>query len=714
MYVDPKLVAGSESRLTFNPRELGSQLTHTSPISHADRGVAALRIAHAVAEGGEGARIDVERIFNANDLLNVNYFQLGFTASEAVCRIAVRDATGRLVGYGTGFLISPRLLLTNHHVLHSGDEARKSEAEFHYQFAPDGAMMSSERYVLQPEVFFFTSEELDFSVVAVSERSVGNKPLATFGYLTLNPATGKVVPNECLTVIQHPGGDVKQIAVRENQMLETQDNTLWYRTDTSPGSSGSPVFNDSWQVVALHHAGVPKKDADGNWLTTTGLPWKAGMDESKIQWLANEGIRVSRIFETLKAAYPDQPLVSAALQGQSPALTTPMVEASMARANAIPADTGAAAIRDTSLRPRGDAGVAHQLAAAPRPAASGAAVAVGGNAVHLTIPLQITVELGDLRAEGGLVVNLPVDRPLIGPEAIDISPDYSDREGYDSAFLGNGSLTVPMPALSSAMMAKVALNNKASGANRHILPYHHYSVIMNGERQVAYVSAVNIDGSESFRLKRDPDRWIADPRIPQSAQTSDALYANNDFDRGHLTRRLDPAWGDTQSIAKRANDDTFHFSNCSPQHKDFNQGKALWAGLEDYILDNADTEGFKASVFNGPVFRDDDPPYRGVKIPRQFWKVVVMVKTGGALSATAYVVSQENLIQALPQEEFVFGAYRTFQVSVAQIEQLTGLSFGSLSSADPLHTGGTGGEEALGIRTARPIREVKAYESIIL
>jgi hypothetical protein len=31
-----------------------------------------------------------------------------------------------------------------------------------------------------------------------------------------------------------------------------------YRTNTDEGSSGSPCFDDRWNLVALHHAGDPK------------------------------------------------------------------------------------------------------------------------------------------------------------------------------------------------------------------------------------------------------------------------------------------------------------------------------------------------------------------------------------------------------------------------------------------------------------------------
>jgi endonuclease G len=162
------------------------------------------------------------------------------------------------------------------------------------------------------------------------------------------------------------------------------------------------------------------------------------------------------------------------------------------------------------------------------------------------------------------------------------------------------------------------------------------------------------------------------------------VYRDNPLDRGHLVRRLDPAWGASSTIAKLSNDDTFHFTNCTPQHSDLNQ--TTWAGLEDYILENADNLDFKVSVFTGPVLAQDDDPYRGVTLPRQYWKVVVMVKKTGGLSATAYLLSQDELIRGLEfaPEEFSYGAYKTYQVPVQRIEELTGLSFGSLAAADPL------------------------------
>jgi endonuclease G len=127
-------------------------------------------------------------------------------------------------------------------------------------------------------------------------------------------------------------------------------------------------------------------------------------------------------------------------------------------------------------------------------------------------------------------------------------------------------------------------------------------------------------------------------------------------------------------------------TNATPQHKDFNRNQTRWAGLEDYLLEHAENLQFRTSVFTGPVLAADDDRYRGVQLPRQFWKVAVMVRQDGQLSATGYLLSQAELIQGLEiaPEAFSYGAYRTYQVPIRQIEQLTRLSFGTLTNNDPL------------------------------
>ena len=103
------------------------------------------------------------------------------------------------------------------------------------------------------------------------------------------------------------------------------------------------------------------------------------------------------------------------------------------------------------------------------------------------------------------------------------------------------------------------------------------------------------------------------------------------------------------------------------------------------MLDNADTADLAVSVLTGPVLADDDDAYRGVQLPRQFWKVVAMVKQSGALSVTGYLLSQATLLDELEaDEEFSYGAYRTFQVPVRRIAALTGLGLDPHIAADPL------------------------------
>jgi hypothetical protein len=69
-----------------------------------------------------------------------------------------------------------------------------------------------------------------------------------------------------------------------------------------------------------------------------------------------------------------------------------------------------------------------------------------------------------------------------------------------------------------------------------------------------------------------------------------------------------------------------------------NLNRRTWLELEDHILKSADNHDLKVSVFTGPLFRADDMSYRGkYQLPAEFWKVVVMVKPGRKLSATAYL-----------------------------------------------------------------------------
>ena len=236
----------------------------------------------------------LERILHKNDLMSVRYLELGLRAARTVGRVHVRTPEGAQAGFGTGFLVSPRLLMTNNHVLENAGSAGASQVEFNFQEGPDGKLLSSIFVKLDPAAFFITDKALDFSLVALKGdlRSIGR-----FGWNGLSSAEGKVIVGEYVSIIQHPSGERKQLALRENQIVDVLDSFLHYRTDTSPGSSGSPVFNDQWEIVALHHSGVPKKDAQGRVLTQDGTVWNRSMGDHRIHWIANEGVRISRILK---------------------------------------------------------------------------------------------------------------------------------------------------------------------------------------------------------------------------------------------------------------------------------------------------------------------------------------------------------------------------------------------------------------------------------
>ncbi len=276
------------------------------------------------------------------------------------------------------------------------------------------------------------------------------------------------------------------------------------------------------------------------------------------------------------------------------------------------------------------------------------------------------------------------DKPSSG--AVQIDPDYTNRKGYNESFL---TVKVPLPKLAKKLEAKVV---KTTEGSKMELKYHHYSVFMNGDsdRKMPFFTAVNIDGLSYEKLGDVPsrtdigrDKWYTDPRIPKEKQLLASWYGKNDFDIGHQVRREDALWGDTLEEALKANNDTFHLTNAAPQHKDLNRNAHRWLGLESYALKNARKYGLKISVFTGPIFDDKDGIYNEVKIPDQFWKVIVMIKDDGTPSATGYIIQQNDLITDIVTRAFVYEQFETYQVAISQIEDLTNIKFG-LNDFDPI------------------------------
>ena len=281
-------------------------------------------------------------------------------------------------------------------------------------------------------------------------------------------------------------------------------------------------------------------------------------------------------------------------------------------------------------------------------------------------------------------------------EAVVVDPDYGNRQGYDPSFLE--SIEVPLPRVSKAMEQDTARvkSDAQKEDDPFELAYYHYSVYMNKRRRTAWFSAANVDGDHRPNIgKRKGDRWYTDPRILKSEQIGQEAFERG-IDRGHLTRRQDTAWGDDVASATLANNDTFHFTNCSLQASPFNQGKDRWQGLEQFLLEqHAKKERRRLIVITGPLFAANDPIYKNdkmnysVRCPLQFWKICVLIRRDGTPSATGFVLGQED-IQNLPGFEEAFDVAAT-QIRVADLEERTGLDFGDIKKFDHFAAGGVPG-----------------------
>lgn len=264
---------------------------------------------------------------------------------------------------------------------------------------------------------------------------------------------------------------------------------------------------------------------------------------------------------------------------------------------------------------------------------------------------------------------LEIEAP--GHEPTTSADVFEDRNGYNADFLNGWSIPLPK----GIGDREADMRRLRRGGTGFELTYRNFSVIMSASRRLPMVTAANINGLDSRKVPRI-DRWSFDGRLDKEDQWGDEIYANNQLDRGHMVRREDPIWGDLD-VAKEANRDTFHFTNSCPQMAGVNQ--VTWLGLEDYILQHARADGMKVSVYTGPFFREDDLEYRSALIPGAFWKVVAIVTEDGRPSATAYKVDQ---VEALSDLEFVFAAYKTFQISIQQVIDEAQIDFSSLVEYD--------------------------------
>ncbi|HLN74484.1 MAG TPA: DNA/RNA non-specific endonuclease [Prolixibacteraceae bacterium] len=580
-------------------------------------------------------------------------------------------------GFGTGFLIAPQILITNHHVFKNASETDNCAANFLYEKKPHSNFISEGiSFKLRADIFFYTCEDLDFTLVyADNEPLSGDLTLNLIKPLRLIVTKGKVKDNSPINIIQYPMGGIKKYTTEENFITDIDDKLgiLYYTTDTEPGSSGSPCFNKYWEVSALHYTAVPMTNNDGQWLTKNGEVWNENtMSEDEIFWIANAGKSISKIIEHLKNGIFDdtqKPYIDSILNNSVDPLK-------------ISPELKPETIIQTKDNHTGRANIVMNF---------------NGNT---------TVYMNQGKSENESVEILEADKEKFFLEKKErFDENYDNRKGYDENFIPN--FRVPFPKVS--VEREKELYKNFGSTIPYVVPYIHFSLVMNKKRRMLMWAASNVDYSETFRDSRARTElgngsWRLDKRIPAKYQIqADDFYDPATLvDKGHIVRRDDNCWAfpknrETDHLGiEYANADTFHWTNCTPQHQAFNRdtgqykGIGLWGVLENAIKEQLEYPkndpnnpnkdyGQRACILAGPILNDNDPEYMEIQYPIKFWKVFAIHSQSEGNLVYGFILSQEDKVVEEGLEKEMrprFNAkVKAMQVSLKEIERQSGVLF---------------------------------------
>ncbi len=249
----------------------------------------------AAAEGLERLIGDETNFLDIYSLFGAIY------SAQAVCLIERPEGMPQ----GTGFLVGPDLVLTNQHVLKSEKYGQAAVARFGHMLDATGVALPGQVFPLRAG-FYRSSPagELDYALVRLQDQPLQDRLVDDEedklslvdlvrlgkhrGYLPLAPRT--ILEHERVNIIQHPDCDPMKVVMTHNYVVEDMSETrVQYLADTMDGSSGSPVFNGKWEVVALHHSGQPypketpgdriKKVLKGVTRVNEGIPIRAILKE---------------------------------------------------------------------------------------------------------------------------------------------------------------------------------------------------------------------------------------------------------------------------------------------------------------------------------------------------------------------------------------------------------------------------------------------------
>jgi V8-like Glu-specific endopeptidase len=209
--------------------------------------------------------------------VDVHFLLKGADCARSVVRLKASFGDASLLG--TGFFIAPGIVLTNYHILfdeETGTEADQIELWLDFEALPNGAIRSPKVVVIAAPVIKGDAK-LDWATFEVDDPAVKDRRGLVLGSKTA------VARGDYVNIIQHPHGLPKKLGIFRNEVRYVGRNIMQYSTDTATGSSGSPVLNARWEVVALHRRWAEVDEPDG------------------VQEIRNEGVVIDRVVEALHA-----------------------------------------------------------------------------------------------------------------------------------------------------------------------------------------------------------------------------------------------------------------------------------------------------------------------------------------------------------------------------------------------------------------------------
>lgn len=581
---------------------------------------------------------------------------------------------------GTGFVVGKNLVMTNRHVaaiFTSGvgtrritfKPRRKAGIDFKRELdRPTGPTLPVRRVVMvHPfwDMALLEVEGLNVGPLKLSQREASASKMievAAIGYPAFDPRNDEDVQNDLFRTVF----GVKRL---QPGTLGGRENTESfgkfvpaYRHDCSTlgGNSGSALVDlETGEVVALHFGG---REGLINW----AVP---GSELAKDGRVVDAGV-------TFADAAP----------GGTPSWADWWSRADEERVMDRADDS-----RDRSSQSTVDS---RGSASSQTPSPSFPTQTSSDGSINIVVPLYVTLRLGGPAAPG-----LSVAAPALqdGSSAVEamVMPwhddDYTTRHGYDPKFLG---IEVPRPEARDSSVLATTLDGD------DVLHYQNFSIVMHAKRRMALVTASNVTAEAKLKKpepgrtytrkalsglgKNDQERWFIDPRLDEEFQLPDVFYTRDDgaFDKGHIVRREDVAWGKTYDLLRIANGDTYHVTNCSPQVAGFNRatlGEDNWGDLEDHVLKGASSERY--CQFAGPVLDPSDEVFVGraggtktvrIKIPSRYWKVIA-VRSNNGIASFGFILEQD--LSDVPFEEFVASPFKKFMVPLTELQDLTGVAF---------------------------------------